>query len=169
MVQPFLGSRGVSTVENWCPMSHLTALVRRYGTWYPVGWWRSRYDRMSRVLAYQTGLRAKLESERAVGAWNSTTELLSGLDRPQCLCVLRLRGSSHETQWTGAWCPPPPPPHASAFSLRALVMWSSTIIRSEWVHSKEKRHMPDLDCTYQHFLTSCMAKGMSVEHPPSQR
>ena len=110
MVQPILGSRGVPTAENWCPISHLTALVRRYGPWYSVDWWRSRYDRLSRVLAYQTGIRAKLESERAVGAWNSTTELLSGRDRPQSLCVLRLRGSKHKTQWTGVWCPPPPPP-----------------------------------------------------------
>ena len=35
-------------------------------------------------------------------AWYSTTELLSGRDRPRCLCVLRLSGSEPETRRTGA-------------------------------------------------------------------
>ena len=36
------------------------------------------------------------------GAWSSTTALLSGRDRPRCLCVLRLSGSELETRRTGA-------------------------------------------------------------------
>ena len=36
------------------------------------------------------------------GAWYSTTALLSGRDRPRCLCVLRLSGSEPKTRRTGA-------------------------------------------------------------------
>ena len=36
------------------------------------------------------------------GAWYSTTALLSGRDRPRCLCVLRLSGSEPESRRTGA-------------------------------------------------------------------
>ena len=36
------------------------------------------------------------------GAWSSTTALLSGRDRPRCLCVLRLSGSKPETRRTGS-------------------------------------------------------------------
>ena len=36
------------------------------------------------------------------GAWYSTTELLSGRDRPRCLCVLRLSGCEPKTRRTGA-------------------------------------------------------------------
>ena len=35
------------------------------------------------------------------GAWYSTTALLSGRDRPRCLCVLRLSGSKPKTRRTG--------------------------------------------------------------------
>ena len=35
------------------------------------------------------------------GAWYSTTALLSGRDRPRCLCVLRLSGSEPKTRRTG--------------------------------------------------------------------
>ena len=35
------------------------------------------------------------------GAWSSTTALLSGHDRPRCLCVLRLSGSESKTRRTG--------------------------------------------------------------------
>ena len=35
------------------------------------------------------------------GAWSSTTALLSGRDRPQCLCVLRRSGSEPKTRRTG--------------------------------------------------------------------
>ena len=35
------------------------------------------------------------------GAWYSTTSLLSGRDRPRCLCVLRLSGSESKTRRTG--------------------------------------------------------------------
>ena len=51
------------------------------------------------------------------GAWYSTTALLSGRDRPLCLCVLRPRGSEPKTRRTGVWRPPP---QASASSWRAL-------------------------------------------------
>ena len=36
------------------------------------------------------------------GAWSSTTALLSGRDRPRCLCVLRLSGSEPKTRRTGS-------------------------------------------------------------------
>ena len=40
------------------------------------------------------------------GAWSSTTALLSGRDRPRCLCVLRLSGSEPKTRRTGRWRSP---------------------------------------------------------------
>ena len=36
------------------------------------------------------------------GAWFSTTALLSGRDRPRCLCVLRLSVSEPKTRRTGS-------------------------------------------------------------------
>ena len=56
------GSREHITTHIWCPMSILT-------TWpsYPVGRWRSQYDRVSRVPTYQTGPGTKLESARVDG------------------------------------------------------------------------------------------------------
>ena len=36
------------------------------------------------------------------GAWSSNTSLLSGRDRSQCLCVLRLSGSEPKTRRTGS-------------------------------------------------------------------
>ena len=42
------------------------------------------------------------------GAWYWTTALLSGRDRSQCLCVLRLRGSEPETRLTGSVATPLP-------------------------------------------------------------
>ena len=36
------------------------------------------------------------------GAWFSTTALLSGRDRPRCLCFLTLGGSEPKTRRTGA-------------------------------------------------------------------
>ena len=36
------------------------------------------------------------------GAWSSNTALLSGRDRPRCLCVLRLSGSEPKTRRTGS-------------------------------------------------------------------
>ena len=52
------------TTRNWCSMPLLTLLVRRHGQWYPVGWWRSWDDRVSRVLTSQTSPRAKLVTGR---------------------------------------------------------------------------------------------------------
>ena len=49
-------------------MSHLVLLARRHGPWYPVGHWRSWYKRVFRILAYQSGPRAKLESDCVDGA-----------------------------------------------------------------------------------------------------
>ena len=61
------------------------------------------------------------------GAWYSTTALLSGRDRSQCLCVLRRSGSEPKTRRTGVeW----PPSRATASSWRAPVLWSSTVIHS---------------------------------------
>ena len=70
--------------------------------WDPVGWGRSLHDRVSRGLACKPSPRAKLESDPTDGAWSSTTALLSGRDRPRCLCVLRLSGSEPETRRTGS-------------------------------------------------------------------
>ena len=39
--------------------------------WYPVGWWRSWYDRVSRVPTYRTSPRAKLESDCVDGDGNT--------------------------------------------------------------------------------------------------
>ena len=44
----------------WCPMPVLT---RGPEPRYPVGWWRSWYDRLARVATYRTSPRAKLESD----------------------------------------------------------------------------------------------------------
>ena len=75
--------------------------------WGPVGWWRSLHDRVSRGPACKPSPRAKLESDRYTdGAWSLTTALLSGRDRPRCLCVLRLSGSEPKTRRTGARRPP---------------------------------------------------------------
>ena len=86
---------------------------------YPVGWWRSGYDRVSRVLAYTIGPRAKLQPDRAGGALYSTTALPNSRDRPLNLCVLRWSGFEPKTQWTGEWRPPPS--QALRSSWRALV------------------------------------------------
>ena len=45
------------------------------------------------------------ESDRADGAWYSTTALPSGRDRPQNLCDLGWRGSEPKTRWTEEWRP----------------------------------------------------------------
>ena len=124
----------IVTAANWCPISTLTSLVRRNGPWYPVSRWRSRYDRVSRVPTYQTGHRAKLESDRADGAWYSTTALPSGRDRPLSLCVLRRHGSGPKTQWTGEWRPPS---QASASSWRTPVMRSFTLSAANGCRAKK--------------------------------
>ena len=53
-----------STTGNWCPTSHVVSLARRRGPWYPMGWWRSMPDRVSRVLVCMTSPCAKLKSDR---------------------------------------------------------------------------------------------------------
>ena len=56
-------------------MSHTTlATTGPYVPLNPVGQWRYWYDRVSQVLAYQNGPRAKLESDRAGGAFNGIPE-----------------------------------------------------------------------------------------------
>ena len=69
--------------------------------WGPVGWGRSLHDRVSRGPACKPSPRAKSQTATD-GAWSSTTALLSGRDRPQCLCVLRLSGSEPKTRRTGS-------------------------------------------------------------------
>ena len=86
VVQSILGFRELNNRENGVPYR-----------------WRSLNDRVSQVPTYQTDPRAKLVSERADGAWYSTTALPSGRDRSQSQCVLRRCGSETETRWTGEW------------------------------------------------------------------
>ena len=61
------------------------------------------------------------------GAWYSTTALLSGRDRSQCLCVLRRSGSEPKLgeQELSVLPSEQQPPR-----WRAPVMWSSTVIHS---------------------------------------
>ena len=77
VVHSILGSRGVVTAEKL--VSHAKFGITGPEAWSVVscGWWRYWYDRVSQVLAYQTGPRAKLESYRADGAGlldNGTSE-----------------------------------------------------------------------------------------------
>ena len=100
VIQSILGLREVVTAENWCPIPHLTVFGPEV---WSVGRWRSWYDRVSRMPAYQTCLRAKLESDLTDGGWYLTTALPSSRDRSQSLCVLRRSGSESKTGWTGEW------------------------------------------------------------------
>ena len=86
-------------------MSILT-VVRRHGRGVP---WAGGDPCMTGCLEgpLASPVLAQSWSQTATdGAWSSTTALLSGRDRPQCLCVLRLSGSEPKTQCTGAWRPP---------------------------------------------------------------
>ena len=99
------------------------------------------------------------------GACFSTTALLSGRDRPLRLCVLRPRGSEPKTRRTGVWRPLP---QASASSWRALaseVRPLSVSIDAGCI----KAPMPDLESAPSAYTTSCMARGLSVEHQPSRK
>ena len=93
---------------------------------------------MSCVLAYQTGSRAKLESDRSDGAWYSTTELPSGRDRSQSLCILRRSGSKLETRWTGEWRLPlkqqPPREILEIFTEEYTELLNSLRSRSKFVY-----------------------------------
>ena len=90
------------------------------------------------------------------GAWYSITVLMSGRDRPQSLC-----GSEPETRWTGE-CRPPPP-SISLLVARADTR-SSNVIRNQWMQDAETRQCLTSICTYQRSHTSCMARGLSVDH-----
>ena len=79
------------------------------------------------------------------GAWYSTTALLSGRDRSQCLCVLRRSVSEPEIWRTGEWHPPPPT--SSSLLVARVVMWSSTVIRSQCCWEKKSANMLDIGCT----------------------
>ena len=63
----------------------------------------SWYERVSRVLTYQTGPRANLESERVKAVYYLTKELLSGRGQPQSTprsMYPKAAMSRAETQWT---------------------------------------------------------------------
>ena len=82
----------------------LRPVVRRHGCGVP---WADRNPYMTGCLesplAICEAVLAQSWSQTATdGAWFSTTALLSGRDRPRCLCVLRLSGSEPETRRTGA-------------------------------------------------------------------
>ena len=82
-----------------CPMSILTSGPETW-PWGPVG-----DPRMTGCLECPlvSPVLAQSWSQTATdGAWYSTTALLSGRDRPRCLCVLRLSGSEPKTRRTGA-------------------------------------------------------------------
>ena len=90
---------------------------------------------------------------------------MSGRDRPLILCVLRQRGSEPETRWTGAWRPLPKhqPPRGAR--------WKAELDRYPQPMDAGSRNapMPDLDMHLQAFPTSCMARGLSVDHLPSRK
>ena len=54
------------------------------------------------ICNFETMTRKSWSQTATDGAWSSTTVLLSGRDRPRCLCVLRLSGSEPETRRTGS-------------------------------------------------------------------
>ena len=91
---------------------------------------------MSRVLTYQTGPRAKLESDRADGPWYLTRSPPSCGDRSQILCVLRRSGSepynSVDRRVAASLL-------SISFSCCVSVMRSSTVILSQWVQDEEVR------------------------------
>ena len=82
-------------------MSNLTSGPEIW-PWGPVGWGRSLHDRVSRGPACKPSPRANWSQTATDGAWSSTTALLSGRDRPRCLCALRLSGSEPKTRRTGS-------------------------------------------------------------------
>ena len=96
-----LDLRGHGPPRIQCPMSILTSGPETW-PWGPVGWRRSSHDRVSRVPLVNPVLAQSWSQTATDGAWYSTTALLSGRDRPRCLCVLRLSGSEPKTRRTGA-------------------------------------------------------------------
>ena len=80
----------------------LRPAFRRHGRGVP---WAGGDPCMTGCLEYPLAspVLAQSWSQTATdGAWYSTTALLSGPDRPRCLCVLRLSGCEPETRRTGA-------------------------------------------------------------------
>ena len=96
-----LDLRGHGPPRIQCPMSILTSGPETW-PWGPVGWRRSSHDRVSRVPLVSPVLAQSWSQTATDGAWYSTTALLSGRDRPRCLCVRRLSGSEPKTRRTGA-------------------------------------------------------------------
>ena len=115
MVQSVLGSREIVTAENWCPMPHLTTLVRRHGPWYPVGRWQSWYDRVSRVPTYQTDPLAKLKSDEAGLPDNQTPEQPWPTTKAMCSKAAWFRARNLVERGVA----PPPPPQATTSPWRA--------------------------------------------------
>ena len=97
------------------------------------------------------------------GAWYSTTALLRGRDRPQCLCVLRQRGSEPETQRTGEWRSPS---QAAASPWRALVMRTSTVIRSYCCWVKKYASLASTAPFSVPYVV--LAEVCTVDHQPSK-
>ena len=96
-----LDLRGHGPPRIQCPMSILTSGPETW-PWGPVGWRRSSHDRVYLECPLVSPVLAQSWSQTATdGAWYSTTALLSGRDRPRCLCVLRLSGSEPKTRCTG--------------------------------------------------------------------
>ena len=80
----------------------LRPVVRRHGRGVP---WAGGDPCMTGCLESPLASPVLTQSWRQTatdGACFSTTALLSGRDRPRCLCVLRLSGSEPETRRTGA-------------------------------------------------------------------
>ena len=113
VVHSILGSRGVVTAENWCPMPNLASLVRRHGPWYLVaggdpGMIECLECSPTRlVLARSWSHTVLMERDYSI------TELRSGHDRPLSLCVLSLaawfRARNSVDRRVAASSPPPPP------------------------------------------------------------
>ena len=114
-----------------------------------------------RVLAYQTGPRAKLEPDRDDRAWCSTTVLpsgVSGRDRLLSQCVLRRRA------WFRAQKSVDRKVAASLPSMGLLVARAGYAELDRYpqpmVAWERSAPMPDPVWTYQLNLTSCMAYGI---------
>ena len=100
------------------------------------------------------------------GAWSSTTALLSGRDRPRCLCVLRLSGSEPKTRRTGSVA-------TSLPSNSLLVARAGNVELDRYpqlmLPGAEIRQYARPRLNTQRPLTSFMGRGLSVDHQPSRR
>ena len=99
------------------------------------------------------------------GAWFSTTALLSGRDRPRCLCVLRLSGSEPETRRTGSVA-------TSLPSNSLLVARAGNVELDRYpqlmLRGQISANMPDLKPNLQALHVLFHGRGLSVDHQPSK-